>query len=117
MPRRVSLFLRTSCAILAARGLSEQEGDMAGKLRRLPEEVTITAERFEIELDDDERRAFAADPRGFLYDFLAKEGAPAPNAVLVGGPVDVASVRQFVPLIHINSGPFRSYYFWPEQLQ
>lgn len=90
---------------------------MAGKLSLLPDKITMTAERFRIELDDEDRRAIAADPRAFLYDLLEKEGAPPPNAVLLGGAADMALTPGFVELIHISSGPFQSYYFWPPPLE
>lgn len=86
---------------------------MADKLRSFPEALEITAEKFVLDLDDNDRRAFAADPRAFLYEALRREGAPAPNAILMSGPVNETRVGGFVELIHINSGPFASYYWWP----
>ena len=47
---------------------------MASKLRKREKTETLEFEVFELDLDDDERRRLADDPRGFLTNLLKEEG-------------------------------------------
>lgn len=51
-------------------------------MRRRDETVTLTCSVYDIELHEDDRAAYGADPDTLMRQLIAETGAPAPNGIL-----------------------------------
>jgi hypothetical protein len=56
---------------------------MVAKLTKQTDQLTMTFEVFDLELDAQSRKDMAADPAGFLRKAIADAGAAAPNRIAV----------------------------------